>query len=79
MKMAKRKQKVDKGKSKSVLTKDELYLNKHDEEKIILFAAGVMFGIGLAAAILGALVYSGFVAIVLALVLLLVEARQEEK
>ncbi|HLD85270.1 MAG TPA: hypothetical protein VI968_01810 [archaeon] len=65
--------------NKSLLTKEELYLNKHDEEKLILFAAGMLFGIGLSTAILGALVYSGLVAIVLALVLLMLEARQESK
>ena len=60
----------------SVLTKNELRLDKHDEEKVILFAAGMLFGIGIAGGILGSVVYSGFVAIVLALVLLFVEARQ---
>ena len=64
---------------KSLLTKEELYLNRHDEEKLILFAAGMLFGIGLSTAILGALIYSGIVAIVLALVLLMLEARQESK
>ena len=65
--------------AKSLLTKEELYLNKHDEEKLVLFAAGMLFGIGLSTAILGALLYSGLVAIILALVLLMVEARQESK
>lgn len=65
--------------NRSLLTKEELYLNKHDEEKLMLFAAGMLFGIGLSTAILGALVYSGLVAIVLALVLLMVESRQESK
>ncbi|MBI4162162.1 MAG: hypothetical protein HY513_00635 [Candidatus Aenigmarchaeota archaeon] len=85
--MAKRKQKsrknnnleAQKRRGKSVLTKKELHLNKHDEEKVVLFAAGMLFGIGISAGILGSIVYSGFVAIILALVLLLIEARQEMK
>ena len=68
---------LKKRRGESVLTKDELHLNKHDEEKLLLFAAGMLFGIGIAAGILGALLYSGIVALVLALVLLLIEARQE--
>ena len=67
---------AQKRRGKSVLTKDELHLNKHDEEKVMLFAAGLLFGIGISAGILGSIIYSGFVAIVLALVLLIVEARQ---
>ncbi len=68
-----------KRKGKSVLTKEELHLNKHDEEKVVLFTAGMLFGIGISAGILGSILYSGFVAIVLALVLLFIEARQESK
>lgn len=90
--MARRKQKsrrnkrLNKGKNsielrkrrgESVLTKDELHLNKHDEEKLLLFTAGMLFGIGIAAGILGAMLYAGIVALVMALIILLVEARQE--
>ena len=66
-----------KRRGQSVLTKDELHLNKHDEEKVVLFAAGLLFGIGIAAGILGSIIYAGLVAIVLALILLLIEARQK--
>jgi hypothetical protein len=64
------------GRNKSVLTKNQLYLGMHDEDKALLFATGIMLGIGIAATILGNFVYGGLVAIVIALVLLFLERRQ---
>jgi hypothetical protein len=41
-------------KRSSTLTKDEFHLGHHDEEKMLLFATGIVLGIGLGASILGA-------------------------
>jgi hypothetical protein len=60
----------------STFTKDDFHLGKHDEDKMLLFATGIVLGIGLGASILGAFWYGGIAAIVIALVLLLVETRQ---
>lgn len=60
----------------SRLTRQELFLNRHDEDKALLFATGIMLGIGIAATIMGSFVYGGVVAIVIALILLFLERRQ---
>ncbi len=66
-------------KNESVLTKKEIHLNKHDEDKLLLFVTGMMFGVGISAAILGAFMYATLVAIIFGLVLLLIEIRHESK
>ena len=60
----------------SKLTRQELWLNRHDEDKALLFATGIMLGIGIASTIMGSFIYGGVVAIVIALVLLFLERRQ---
>ncbi|MBI2972038.1 MAG: hypothetical protein HYY37_06465 [Candidatus Aenigmarchaeota archaeon] len=63
--------------SASRLTHKEIYLDRHDEEKVLLFTAGLLFGVGVAASLFSnALWYGGLVAIALAAVLLLIEKRQ---
>ncbi len=62
---------------KSVLTKGQLYLNHHDEEKVLLFTTGIVFGVGLAAALLDKFFFGGLVALVVALVLVFVENNQK--
>ena len=62
---------------KSAFTHKEIYLDKHDEEKVLLFAAGLLFGVGAATTLVSnALWYGGLVSIAVATVLLLVEKRQ---
>jgi len=60
----------------SRLTREQIFLNRHDEDKAMLFATGIMLGIGIATTILGNFIYGGFVAIIIALVLLFLERRQ---
>jgi hypothetical protein len=62
---------------KSVLTKGQLYLNHHDEEKVLLFATGIVFGVGLAASLLDKFFFGGLVALVVALVLVFLENNQK--
>lgn len=63
---------------KSVFTKNELYLNLHDEEKALLFTSGILLGVGLSVSVfVDALWYGGLSAIAIAAVLLLIEKRQE--
>ena len=62
--------------SYSKLSRQELFLDKHDEDKALLFATGIMLGIGIAATIMGSFIYGGIVAIVIALTLLFLERRQ---
>lgn len=62
-----------------MLTKEEFFLNKHDEEKVLLFVTGLVFGMGVVAAILDRFLYGGLAMLVVGLVLLLVELNVEEK
>ncbi len=64
---------------RSVLTKEEFYLNKHDEEKVLLFVTGLVFGMGVVASILDKFLYGGLAMLVVGLVLLLIELNVEEK
>ena len=63
----------------SALSKEEFYLNKHDEEKVLLFLTGLVFGMGLVATILNEFLYAGLAMVVVGLVLLLIELNVEEK
>lgn len=70
--------KAAKVRNKSMITTNELYLNRHDEDKVLLFVAGIMFGTGVSVSILmNTLWYTGIVLLVLALIFLLIEKRQE--
>ncbi len=70
--------KAAKAKIRSVITANELYLNRHDEDKVLLFVAGIMFGTGVSVSILqNTLWYTGIVLLILALIFLLIEKRQE--
>ncbi len=70
--------KAAKARNKSLITANELYLNRHDEDKVLLFVAGIMFGTGVSVSILmNTLWYTGIVLLVLALIFLLIEKRQE--
>lgn len=61
-----------------VKIKKQFYLNMHDEDKVLLFASGILFGVGATVSILTQkLVYGGLVAITLALVMILIEKRNE--
>ena len=64
---------------KSVLTREEFYLNKHDEEKVLLFVTGLVFGMGLVATIMDKFLFGGLAMLVVGLVLLLLELNVEEK
>jgi len=63
----------------SAMSREEFFLNKHDEEKVLLFLTGLVFGMGLVATILNEFVYAGLAMVVVGLVLLLVELNVEEK
>ncbi len=63
----------------SVLTRQEFYLNKHDEEKVLLFVTGLVFGMGVVASILDKFLYGGLAMLVVGLVLLLIELNVEER
>ncbi len=63
----------------SVLSREEFYLNKHDEEKVLLFVTGLVFGMGVVATILDEFVYGGLAMLVVGLVLLLIELNVEEE
>lgn len=61
----------------SYITNKELFLNKHDEEKVLLFAAGILFGAGLFSTLVNLFWFTGISMLVLALILLFVEQRQK--
>ncbi|MBI4170581.1 MAG: hypothetical protein HY514_02720 [Candidatus Aenigmarchaeota archaeon] len=62
---------------KSLLTREQLYLNQHDEEKVLLFTTGIVLGVGLAASLLDKFLFGGLVALVVALVLIFIESSQK--
>ena len=62
----------------SYIDKRELFLNRHDEEKVLLFASGILFGAGLFSSLVNLLWFTGLSLVVLALVLLFVEQRQKQ-
>ena len=64
--------------AKSVLTGKDLYLNKHDEEKVLLFTSGLLLGVGIAVSILQNIFWYGWLsAVVIVLVLMFIESRQQ--
>ena len=65
--------------AKSVLTKNDLYLDRHDEEKVLLFTSGILLGVGIAVSVLQNIFWYGWLsAVVIVLVLLFVESRQKQ-
>lgn len=62
---------------KSVATRNQLWLNQHDEEKVLLFTTGIVLGVGLAASLLDRFLFGGLVALVVALVLIFIESNQK--
>ena len=81
--MAKKSKKVRRAprrvRDKSTLTREEFFLNKHDEEKVLLFVTGLVFGMGLVATIMDKFLFGGLAMLVVGLVLLLMELNVEEK
>lgn len=76
--MANKKVSIKRKVKKSRLTNEELHLDRHDEDKVLLFTAGILFGVGAAVTIMkNPFWYTGLVAIVLAAILVFVEKRQE--
>ncbi len=63
--------------SPSVVSRQEIFLNRHDEEKVLLFASGILFGVGVSSTLLGTFWYTGISILAFALVLMFVEARQD--
>ncbi len=63
--------------AKSVLTHDTVYLDRHDEEKVLLFTTGLLLGVGIAVSIMQNIFWYGWLsAVVMVLVLLFIESRQ---
>ena len=77
--MAKKSRKKASRQVKSTLNREQFYLNKHDEEKVLLFVTGIVFGMGMVATILDRFLFGGLAMLVVGLVLLLIELNVEEK
>jgi uncharacterized oligopeptide transporter (OPT) family protein len=65
-----------KKRSKSHFSEDEFYLEGHDEEKVLMFATGLVLGVGIASTILGIFIYGGIALVAIALSLIYMEHRQ---
>lgn len=64
-------------KKKDPVLAREFYLGRHDEEKVLLFSAGILFGIGVSSYLLqGETVFVGLILIIIGLILAFIEARQ---
>jgi hypothetical protein len=75
--VAKRKRKTVSRRKRSRLTKKEIYLDTHDEEKVLLFTTGTVFGIGMTTLVLNVYQYVGLSLLAFGAVLLLIEKRQK--
>ncbi len=63
---------------KSVLTKKEFYLSRHDEDKLLLFVSGMLFGVGVSTSIITNLFWFSSLALAaIGVVLFLVEYRRD--
>lgn len=62
---------------KSRLSKEEFYLNKHDEEKLLLFVTGIVFGVGIVASIVQQFAFGGLALVAVAVIMLLLETHHE--
>jgi hypothetical protein len=66
-------------KGKGYITFRQVQLDRHDEDKVLLFAAGIVFGIGASSYLIrGETVFTGLTLIVLGLILAFIEAREWE-
>ncbi|MBI4896154.1 MAG: hypothetical protein HY832_01255 [Candidatus Aenigmarchaeota archaeon] len=63
------------GPSYSYVTREQIFLDEHDEEKVLLFATGIMFGLGIATTFVS-LGFATFIFLVVGLILLFIEQRQ---
>lgn len=70
---------VRRKRDRSHLSKEEFYLDAHDEEKVLMFATGLVLGIGLASTILGIFIYGGLALVTIALALIYVEQRHNAR
>ena len=63
--------------TRSLLTHEEVYLDRHDEEKVLLFTSGLLLGVGIAVSIMQNIFWYGWLsAVVIVLVLMFIESRQ---
>lgn len=63
----------------SVLTKDEFHLTRHDEEKLLLFVAGMLFGVGIAVSIVTSFFwFTGLATALIGIALFLMEYRSKD-
>ena len=59
-----------------MLTKDEFHLSHHDEEKLLLFVAGMLFGVGIAVSIVTSFFwFTGLATALIGIALFLMEYR----
>ena len=65
-----------KKRTRSHLSKEEFYLDHHDEEKVLMFATGLVLGVGIASTILGLFFLGGLALVAIALSLLYIECRE---
>ena len=55
----------------------EINLHSHDEEKVLLFVTGILFGIGVSLYFMKVLWFTGLTLLIFSLVLLYIESRQQ--
>jgi hypothetical protein len=63
---------------RSILTEKDFYLSRHDEEKVLLFVAGILFGVGVSVAIsTGQYWFSSLTLAAIGAILFFIEYRQD--
>lgn len=64
----------------SAISSEEFHLDIHDEEKVLLFTSGILFGVGLSVSVTNNTFWYGWLsALATGIVLLFIEARQLRK
>lgn len=56
----------------------DITLDNHGEEKVLLFATGILFGIGVSLYFMRVFWFTGLSLLIFALILLYIESRQKE-
>jgi hypothetical protein len=63
-------------KSDSEFSKKQIFLDLHDEEKILLFVTGILFGIGMTSMLLNAFWFTALSILIFGLIMIFIELRR---
>lgn len=62
--------------SQSYITKKRVFLDAHDEEKVLLFVTGILFGMGMTSMLLNAIWFTALALLLFGIILIFIELRR---